>query len=114
MSTSGATDRFYKELWPHRVATLWVARIMTQSDADADDLAQEAMMRAYRGIAGLTPGTNAKGWLMTILRRAHTERARGTHSGELSLGALEIDPADQHASSVEHIAAWGNAQETLA
>ena len=114
MTTSEATARFYKELWPHRAAMLRVARILTQSDADADDLAQDAMMRAYRGIGGLAPGTNTKGWLMTILRRTHTERVRGAHSDQLSLNALEIDPADQHAASGEDAAAWGNAQETLA
>ena len=114
MTTSEATARFYKELWPHRAAMLRVARILTQSDADADDLAQDAMMRAYRGIEGLAPGTNAKGWLMTILRRTHHERARGIHIDELSLNALEIDPADQSAMTGEDLAAWGNPQETLA
>jgi RNA polymerase sigma-70 factor (ECF subfamily) len=35
---------------------------------DADDLAQEAMLRAWRSRASYQPGTNMKAWVFTILR----------------------------------------------
>src|SRR5205823_3693579 len=112
MSFTDATDRFYRELWPHRAAVLRVARILTHGDADADDLAQDAMMRAYRGIDGLAPGSNAKAWLMTILRNTHTDHLRSRRGGETSLDTLDVDPPDQH--SGDDVAAWGDARETLA
>src|SRR5437764_14162918 len=112
MSSSDATDRLYRELWPHRAAVLRVARMLTHDDADADDLAQDAMMRAYRGIDGLAPDSNAKAWLMTILRNTHTDHLRSRHAGEISLDALDVDPPDQQPD--EDVAAWGDPRETLA
>ena len=114
MTISEAKNRFYRELWPHRAAVLRVARVLSHSDVDADDLAQEAMMRAYRGLGSLAPDTNAKAWLMTILRRVFAERGRSHDSREVSLSALKMDPADEHPGEGEDLAAWGNAEETLA
>lgn len=36
--------------------------------SDADDLAQEAMMKAWKARASYQPGTNLKAWVFTILR----------------------------------------------
>lgn len=36
--------------------------------SDADDLAQESMLRAWRARASYQPGTNLKAWIFTILR----------------------------------------------
>ncbi len=38
------------------------------SAADADDLVQEALLKAWRYRASYEPGTNLKGWLFRILR----------------------------------------------
>jgi RNA polymerase sigma-70 factor (ECF subfamily) len=114
MKAISATDRFYKELWPHRQAVLRLARILTHSDSDADDLAQETLLRAYRGIEGLSPGSNARAWLMTILRNAHTDQLRSKRQAELSLDALEVDLPDEQAAPPEDPAAWGDPERTLA
>jgi RNA polymerase sigma-70 factor (ECF subfamily) len=49
---------------------------LTRRHADAEDLVQDAFLRAQRSFDSFTPGTNAKAWLFTILRRLHIDRHR--------------------------------------
>jgi len=44
--------------------------------SEAEDLAQDTMMRAWRARASYEPGTNLKAWTFTILRNQHTSQAR--------------------------------------
>jgi RNA polymerase sigma-70 factor (ECF subfamily) len=44
---------------------------MTRNRADAEDLVQEAYLRAYRAYGGFEAGTNLKAWLFRILTNAY-------------------------------------------
>jgi RNA polymerase sigma-70 factor (ECF subfamily) len=68
--------RFEREILVHLDALYRVALRLTGSAADADDLVQETMLKAYRGFDGYEPGSNAKGWLLTILRNAFINEYR--------------------------------------
>lgn len=46
------------------------ARTFVTSNFEADDLLQETLFRALRGIDGFEPGTNLKSWLFTIMHNA--------------------------------------------
>ena len=110
------TDRFYAELWPHRGVVLRVAKLLTHSDVDAEDLAQDALLKAFDKINTLAPGSNAKAWLLTVLRRTHIDRVRSRHhgNGEVSLDALNVDqPAPEHAPP-EDVSAWGDPHRAMA
>lgn len=48
---------------------------LTRSDADAQDLVQETLLRAYRAIDRFD-GRYPRAWLMTIMRNANINRAR--------------------------------------
>src|SRR3989449_8537854 len=48
----------------------------TGNAAEADDLVQETMLKAYRAWEQYQKGTNAKGWLLTILRHAFINEYR--------------------------------------
>jgi len=52
---------------PHLVQAYRLARWLTGNAADAEDVVQEASLRAFRGIAGFG-GINARAWTLTVVR----------------------------------------------
>ena len=95
MKFSDETAKFHECIWPHRVAVLRVARILAGDDF-GDDLAQEVMLKAYRGIDGFRAGSDAKAWLMTILRRTRIDHIRSSNSesDQISLEQLNFEPVE--------------------
>jgi RNA polymerase sigma factor (sigma-70 family) len=61
--------RFASVVLPHLADAYALARWLTGSRADAEDVVQEACLRAFRGIGGFA-GVNARAWLLTIVRHA--------------------------------------------
>ena len=59
--------RFESGVLPHLDAAYNLARWLTRNDHDAEDVLQEAMLRAYRHFAGLRG--EPRPWLLTIVRR---------------------------------------------
>jgi RNA polymerase sigma-70 factor (ECF subfamily) len=55
---------------------LRVAKILVGRDADAEDLAQETLLRAYRGLNALRDDSDVRAWLLTILRHARVDFLR--------------------------------------
>jgi RNA polymerase sigma-70 factor, ECF subfamily len=81
--------RFEAEALPHLKRLYAAAYRMTGNPADAEDLVQEALLRAYRAFDSYTPGTNAKAWLYTILQRVRTDALR---KAGRSPATVELDP----------------------
>jgi RNA polymerase sigma factor (sigma-70 family) len=61
--------RFASVVQPHLADAYALARWLTGNRADAEDVVQEACLRAFRGIAGFA-GVNARAWVLTIVRHA--------------------------------------------
>ncbi len=82
---------FEREALVHLDALYRVALRLTGNAADADDLVQETMLKAYRAWHQYEQGTNAKGWLLTILRHAFINeyRRRTRHPETVDLDAIE-------------------------
>lgn len=59
---------------PHLDAAYNLARWLSRSPAEAEDIVQDAMVRALRGFDGLR-GDDARPWLMTIVRNCWRDRA---------------------------------------
>src|SRR5437660_5798532 len=59
--------RFERDAMPLLSGLYSAALRMTRNPADAEDLVQETILRAYRGFAGFQEGTNLKAWLYRIL-----------------------------------------------
>jgi RNA polymerase sigma-70 factor (ECF subfamily) len=62
--------RFETLVIPHLDAAYRFARWLSRSPGDADDIVQEAMLRAFRGYDGLR-GSDVKAWLLTIVKNCH-------------------------------------------
>jgi RNA polymerase sigma factor (sigma-70 family) len=68
-----------------------LARLMCGKRAIAEDMAQEALTRAWRSRDSFEPGTNIKAWLFTILRNliyAHSRRAWRELQWDEALGEM--------------------------
>jgi RNA polymerase sigma factor (sigma-70 family) len=63
--------RFEAQVLPHLDAAYRFARWLARSPNDADDVVQEAILRAYRGFDALR-GSDVKAWLLTIVRNCHS------------------------------------------
>jgi RNA polymerase sigma-70 factor (ECF subfamily) len=62
-------DRFERLVLPHQDAAFNLARWLVRSRTDAEDVVQDAMMRAYRFFAGFHGG-DARAWLLQIVRNS--------------------------------------------
>lgn len=62
--------RFEALVLPHLDAAHRLARWLCRSPVDADDVVQEAFVRAYRGFDGLR-SPDARAWLLAIVRNCH-------------------------------------------
>jgi RNA polymerase sigma-70 factor (ECF subfamily) len=73
------------------------ARRLTRSDADAEDLLQDALMHAYAGFGTFNEGSNLKAWLFRILynRWVSAYRAKQCRPSEVPVdGVTERELAD--------------------
>ncbi len=68
-------DVFERCVLPEIEVLLRVAYALTRNHAEAEDLVQDTLVRAYRGIDGFD-GRHPRAWLLTILRNTHINRAR--------------------------------------
>ncbi len=83
--------RFQEAALPHLDAAYNLARWLSGNAGDADDIVQDAFMRAFRFFDTFR-GENARPWLLAIVRRTwYTEWHRRTHSREVAQFDDELD-----------------------
>jgi len=71
--------RFANVVMPHLDDAYGLARWVTGNRADAEDVVQEACLRAFRGIGGFAGG-NGRAWVLTIVRNAAYDWLRKNRS----------------------------------
>ena len=77
--------RFETQALPHLDAAFNLARWLTRSDADADDVVQDAMLRAWRAFDGFRGG-DIRPWLLAIVRNCwRSARADSKRRGQVAL-----------------------------
>lgn len=88
LSEKALAERFGAVVLPHLGDALALARWLTGNTADAEDVVQEACLKAHAGIAGYAGG-NARAWLLTIVRNtAYSWMSRNRPRGTIAVGDL--------------------------
>lgn len=84
--------QFEAEALPHLDAVFRYAHALTGDATRAEDLTQETMLKAYRAWHQFERGSNAKAWLLTILRNSFiNEYRREQHRGK-TIDISTIEP----------------------
>ena len=91
---SSSHEAFEQYVLPEVEVLLRVARSLTRNRADAEDLVQDTMIRAYRAIDRFD-GRHPRAWLLTILRNTHINRNRRRRPELLRDPDLQIERAEQ-------------------
>src|SRR5262245_6999017 len=76
--------RFEHSIMPHMDAAYNLARWLSSNDSDAQDVVQEAYLRAFKFFAGFRGG-NSRAWLLRIVRNAFYDwlkKNRGQEAAE--------------------------------
>jgi RNA polymerase sigma factor (sigma-70 family) len=96
--------RFEAQVMPHLDAAHRFARWLARSGVEADDVVQEAFLRAFRAFDGLR-SADARGWLLAIVRNCHAtaleRRRRGAGSLALSAAEEAAEPALETLASAD-------------
>ena len=82
-----ARERFAAAVTAHRHAMYRAARVLLDSDADAEDAVSEATLRAWQAFGRLRDESSLKGWLIKITVNCayehHRRGARVTYTNDL-------------------------------
>ncbi|MEE8061893.1 MAG: sigma-70 family RNA polymerase sigma factor [Gemmatimonadales bacterium] len=87
-----AEGSFEREAVPHLDTLYRVAYRFTGEHARAEDLVQETMLKAFRAWHRFRPGTNARGWLLTILRNSFINDYRKQKREPVGVDIDLVDP----------------------
>jgi len=92
MNEHESTTQFEQEILPHLDAAYNLARWLTGNDHDAQDVVQEASLRAFKFFGGFRGGSS-RSWLLTIVRNTFYTWLGQNRPHELS----EQSPEELHA-----------------
>lgn len=94
-ATAPATrQRFVADAVPLLDSLYAGALRMTRNPADAEDLVQDTMLRAYRSFDRFEPGTNLKAWLFRIMTNAYINTYRKKQREPKSVSQDEVEEFD--------------------
>lgn len=108
MHTEDERTKFDRVVVPHLADALTTARWLTRNRSDAEDVVQEALIRAFRSINQFA-GANARSWLLAIVRNTAYTWLQKNRS--LSL-VLVDDLSDEQRSEVERGGDWIDVKDT--
>lgn len=113
--TGEQAEKARQTIWPLLPVLLRTATYLTRHSQEAEDLVQETVLKAMNAIDTFAPGTSAKAWLLTILRRTHIDALRAIkrriHTVSLD-GEAAMEPEAPAAAGL-HDAQWDRPEMIL-
>lgn len=97
---AGTDLAFERYVLPEIDVMLRVARSLTRNPADAEDLVQDSLLRAYKAIDRFD-GRHPRAWLLTIVRNTHINRNRRRRPELLRDPDVQLEQAVQTAGDDE-------------
>jgi RNA polymerase sigma-70 factor (ECF subfamily) len=98
----GDGDAFAQLVGPHEQIAFRTALMITRNTADAEDAAQDAMIKAFRALGRFRAGAPFRPWLLTIVANEARNRRRSSGRREsLALRAAAEVPSGGAAPSPE-------------
>lgn len=90
---------FEKEALPHLDALYAMAMRLTKDPSDAEDLVQDAMVKAYRFFHRYNEGTNIRAWLFKVMVNLfYNDRRKAQKEQKLRVEVSVMDPDDRFIS----------------
>ena len=99
MQNTNQLARFEQVALPHLDAAYNLARWLTRNDHDAQDVVQEAYLRALKFFSGFRGG-DGRAWLLTIVRHTSYDWLRQNRRYE-PLTDLDEDPRDVESDALD-------------
>ena len=114
MSDTKRRERFEQTVLPHLGVAYNLARWLARIDQDAQDVTQEACLRAFRFFDGYQGG-NMRAWFLTIVRNTcYTWLHQNRTPGSVEVFDEEIHTGETSGSADPEVQALANAdKETL-
>ncbi|HVL63828.1 MAG TPA: sigma-70 family RNA polymerase sigma factor [Actinomycetota bacterium] len=111
--TSEDKARFQTEALPLLDSLYAGALRMTRNPADAEDLVQETMLRAYRSFDRFEPGTNLKAWLFRIMTNAYINTYRKKQREPQKVSQDEVEEFDLYQELKNHDPQFSSTPESI-
>jgi RNA polymerase sigma-70 factor (ECF subfamily) len=106
------TREFESIALPHLDAAYNLARWLTRDDHNAEDLVQNAYLRAFRFFDGFR-GDDARAWLLTIVRNTYFTSLRGERHEQVDFDE-EMHGLDETHAEASSFAVGSNPEDVLA
>jgi RNA polymerase sigma-70 factor, ECF subfamily len=97
-------EAFVRDAMPYLDALYSAAVRYTRNAADAEDLVQDTMAKAYAAYHQFRPGTNLKAWLYRILANTYINRYRQQQRRPVEVSADAVGPEGGEFSLYDRVA----------
>lgn len=102
VSATNPQAQFEQIVMPHLDAAYNLARWLAGNDHDAEDISQEACLRAFRFLGGFRGG-NSRSWVLSIVRNtAYTWLKQNRPLAVVSIGDEELSEIEASAAIVDN------------
>jgi RNA polymerase sigma-70 factor (ECF subfamily) len=114
VADAGRSLRFEQHVLPHLQSAYGLARWLTRAEHDAEDVLQEAMLRAYRYYDGRDDG-NTHAWLLAIVRNTfYTAHRQAVAARQEAFDEASHDAADSAPSPEAQLLREADARQVRA